>query len=131
MKYKILIVSSNYYKLISKNLLRSAIESLKEKAETKIIEVPGSFEIPVIISRNISEYDGFIALGCIIKGETPHFNFISQSITNEIMKLSVDFKKPIGNGIITSLNKEQALVRSYKKGIEAADATLTVLDKFE
>ena len=131
MKYKILIVSSNYYKVISKNLLRSAIESLKEKAETKIIEVPGSFEIPVIISRNISEYDGFIALGCIIKGETPHFSFISQSITNEIMKLSVDFKKPIGNGIITSLNKEQALVRSYKKGIEAADATLTVLDKFE
>ena len=47
------------------------------------------------------------------------------------MELSVNFKKPIGNGIITSLNKEQALVRSYKKGIEAADATLTVLDKFE
>ena len=131
MIYKILIVSSNYYKDISKNLLRSAIEILKENAETKIIEVSGSFEIPVIISRNISKYDGFIALGCIIKGETPHFNFISQSITNEIMKLSVDFKKPIGNGIITSLNKDQALVRSYKKGIEAAEATLTVLDKFE
>ena len=131
MKYKILIVSSNYYKVISKNLLRSAIESLKEKAETKIIEVPGSFEIPVIISRNISEYDGFIALGCIIKGETPHFGFISQSITNAIMELSINFKKPIGNGIITSLNKDQALIRSYKKGIEAAEATLTVLDKFE
>ena len=131
MKYKILIVSSNYYKLISKNLLRSAIESLKEKAETKIIEVPGSFEIPVIISRNIREYDGFIALGCIIKGETPHFDFISQSITNAIMELSVNFKKPIGNGIITSLNKDQALARSYKKGIEASEATLTVLDKFE
>ena len=131
MKYKILIVSSNYYKDISKNLLSSAIESLKEKAEIKIIEVPGSFEIPVIISKNISEYDGFIALGCIIKGETPHFNFISQSITNAIMDLSVNFKKPIGNGIITSLNKDQALVRSYKKGIEAAEATLTVLDNFE
>ena len=131
MKYKILIVSSNYYKDISKNLLRSAIEILKENAETKIIEVSGSFEIPVIISRNISEYDGFIALGCIIKGETPHFDFISQSIFNAIMELSVNFKKPIGNGIITSLNKDQALVRSYKKGIEAAEATLTVLDKFE
>ena len=131
MKYKILIVSSNYYKDISKNLLRSAVESLKKNAETKIIEVPGSFEIPVIISRNISEYDGFIALGCIIKGETPHFDFISQSIFNAIMELSVNFKKPIGNGIITSLNKDQALVRSYKKGIEAAEATLTVLDKFE
>ena len=131
MKYKILIVSSNYYKLISKNLLRSAIEILKENSETKIIEVSGSFEIPVIISRNISEYDGFIALGCIIKGETPHFDFISQSIFNAIMELSVNFKKPIGNGIITSLNKDQALVRSYKKGIEAAEATLTVLDKFE
>ena len=131
MKYKILIVSSNYYKDISKNLLRSSTESLKEKTEAKIIEVPGSFEIPVIISKNISEYDGFIALGCIIKGETPHFDFISQSITNEIMKLSVDFKKPIGNGIITSLNKDQALVRSYKKGIEATEAILSVLEKFE
>ena len=131
MKYKILIVSSNYYKDISKNLLRSTIESLKEKVETKIIEVPGSFEIPVIISKYISEYDGFIALGCIIKGETPHFDFISQSITNAIMELSINFKKPIGNGIITSLNKDHALVRSYKKGIEATEATLTVLDKFE
>tara|TARA_B100001971_G_C18029580_1_gene451806 strand:- start:401 stop:796 length:396 start_codon:yes stop_codon:yes gene_type:complete len=131
MKYKILIVSSNYYKDISKNLLRSSTESLKEKTEAKIIEVPGSFEIPVIISKNISEYDGFIALGCIIKGETPHFDFISQSITNAIMELSVNFKKPIGNGIITSLNKDQALVRSYKKGIEATEAILSVLEKFE
>ena len=131
MKYRILIVCANYYSDISNNLLKDAKTTLKSKAKYQIINVPGVFEIPVIIAKNIKKYHGFIALGCIIKGETPHFDFISQSITNAIMELSVNFKKPIGNGIITSLNKEQALVRSYKKGIEAAEATLTVLDKFE
>ena len=128
MKYKILIVCSNYYKDISKNLLRGSIATLNDDAEVKVIEVPGSFEIPVVISKNINDFESFVALGCIIKGETPHFDFISQSITNSIMDLSVRFNKPIGNGIITSLNKDQALVRSQKKGIEAADAVLKVLN---
>ena len=72
----------------------------------KLINVPGVFEIPVIISKNVKKYDGFIALGCVIKGETPHFDFISQATTNAIMKLSIDYKKPVGNGIITCLNQE-------------------------
>tara|TARA_Y100000590_G_C15025927_1_gene753207 strand:- start:109 stop:498 length:390 start_codon:yes stop_codon:yes gene_type:complete len=125
--YKILIVYSNYYKDISKNLLSGSLARLKDKAKIKIIEVPGSFEIPVVISKNINDFESFIALGCIIKGETPHFEFISQSITNSIMDMSVKFKKPIGNGIITCLNKDQAIARSNKKGIEAADAILKVL----
>ncbi len=83
-----------------------------------------------MISKNIKKYDGFVALGCVIKGETPHFDFISQSTTDAIMKLSVDYKKPIGNGIITSLNKDQALLRSKKKGQEAAKAVLSVLKNF-
>ena len=127
MMYKILIVYSNYYKDISKNLLSGSLARLKDKAKIKIIEVPGSFEIPVVISKNINDFESFIALGCIIKGETPHFEFISQSITNSIMDMSVKFKKPIGNGIITCLNKDQAIARSNKKGIEAADAILKVL----
>ena len=86
------------------------------------------FEIPVIISKNVKKYDGFIALGCVIKGETPHFDFISQATTNAIMKLSVDYKKPVGNGIITCLNQEQAEARS-KKGREAAEAVISVLSR--
>ena len=72
--------------------------------------------------------DGFIALGCVIKGETPHFDFISQATTNAIMTLSIDYKKPVGNGIITCLNQDQAEARS-KKGREAAEAVISILSK--
>ena len=130
MKYKILIVLAKFYDDLSKNLILGAKKKLKGKANIKIIEVPGSFEIPVVISKNIKKYDGFVALGSIIKGETPHFDFISQSSINAIMQLSINSKKPIGNGIITTLNKKQAKFRSLKKGQEAADAVLSVLDNF-
>ena len=130
MKYKILIVLANFYEDLSKNLISGAKEKLKGKANIKIIEVPGSFEIPVVISKNIKKYDGFVALGSIIKGETPHFDFISQSVTDAIMHLSINNKKPIANGIITTLNKKQAKFRSLTKGQEAAGAVLSVLDNF-
>ena len=130
MKYKILIVLAKFYEDLSKNLIYGAKKKLKGKANIKIIEVPGSFEIPVVISKNIKKYDGFVALGSIIKGETPHFDFISQTITDSIMQLSVNSKKPIGNGVITTLNKKQAESRSLTKGQEAAVAVLSVLDNF-
>ena len=94
----------------------------------KIIKVPGAFEIPVTISKNLKKYDGFLALGCVIKGQTPYFDFISQSSTDAIMKLSIDSKKPIGNGIITCLNMAQARARR-KKGAEAAEAVISVLSQ--
>ena len=131
MKPKILIVSARYYEDFSKSLELYAVSTLKyKKIKYKIIPVPGVFEIPVVIAKNIKKYDGFIALGCVIKGETPHFDFISQATTDAIMKLSIDYKKPIGNGIITSLNKLQAAYRSKKKGGEAANAVIKVLDNF-
>ena len=126
MKYRILIVSANYYTDISNNLLKDAKTTLKSKAKYQIINVPGVFEIPVIIAKNIKKYDGFLALGCVIKGETPHFDFISQASIDAIMKLSIENKKPIGNGIITSLNMKQAESRK-DKGREAAKALLSVL----
>ena len=125
-KKKILIVSANYYSQISKNLLNSAKKTLGNKFILKIINVPGAFEIPVTISRYIKNYHGVIALGCIIKGKTPHFNFISQAITNSLIDLSVKNKKPIGNGILTCLNRKQAQQR-YNKGKEAAKAVITVI----
>ena len=124
---KILIVTANYYKDITASLLKSANNNLN-KFSTKIIKVPGVFEVPVIISKNIKKYDGFIALGCVIKGETPHFDFISNAATQAIMNLSVDSKKPIGNGIITCLNMKQAKARS-KKGKEAAKAVISILEQ--
>ena len=128
MKPKILIVTARYYRDFSNELELSTSVTLDKKAKYKFIPVPGIFEIPVVISKNIKKYDGFIALGCVIKGETPHFQFISQATTDAIMKISIDHKKPIGNGIITCLNKEQAFSRIKKKGQEAADAVLSVLN---
>ena len=130
MKPKILIVTARYYKDFSKNLEFYASGVLNNKAKYKFVSVPGVFEIPVVISKNIKKYDAFLALGCVIKGETPHFDFISQATTQAIMSLSIEHKKPIGNGIITSLNKKQAFSRSKKKGQEAAKAVLSVLKNF-
>ena len=126
MRNKVLIIQANYYKDISTALLKSAKNELKNFAKINVISVPGVFEIPVVISKNLKKYDGFVALGCVIKGQTPHFDFISKSTTDAIMNISVESKKPIGNGIITCLNKNQAIARG-KKGREAANAVKTIL----
>ena len=128
MKKKYLIVLADYYQEISKGLLDSALKSIPKLSLIKIIKVPGVFEIPVIISKNIRKYDAFLALGCVIKGQTPHFDFISSATTHAIMKLSVDSKKPIGNGVITCLNLSQARARK-KKGKEAVKAVISVLSQ--
>ena len=128
MRKKILIVVADYYKNISAGLINSAKKEIQNSFNIKIIRVPGVFEIPVTISKNVKKYNGFIALGCVIKGKTPHFDFISKATTESIMKLSVDNKKPIGNGIITCLNMNQAIKRR-KKGKEASKAVTSVLSQ--
>ena len=128
MKKKYLIVVADYYKDIAKGLLDSALRLIPKSNIVKTIRVPGVFEIPVTISKNIKKYDAFLALGCVIKGQTPHFDFISQASTNAIMDMSVLSKKPIGNGIITCLNMKQAIARK-KKGAEAARAVLSILSQ--
>ena len=128
MKTKYLIVVADYYQDIAKGLLDSATKLIPKSNMIKIVRVPGVFEIPVTISNNIKKYDAFLALGCVIKGQTPHFDFISQASTNAIMDLSVLNKKPIGNGIITCLTMKQAKARK-KKGAEAADAVNSVLSQ--
>ena len=128
MKKKYLIILADYYKDIAAELLKSAKDALPKLSIIKIITVPGVFEIPVTISKNIKKYDGFLELGCVIKGKTPHFDFISQASTDAIMRLSIENKKPIGNGIITCLNMKQAILRK-KKGREAAEAVTSILSQ--
>jgi len=125
---KVLIVIANYYPEISEELKKRAKRVLTTNIIYEEITIPGVFEIPVVISRNIDSYDGFIALGCIIKGKTPHFELISKAVTNAIMNLSITHKKPIGNGILTCLNKKQALKR-LDKGVEASTAVVQVFLK--
>ena len=91
MKKKILIINANYYKEISKGLLNSALNQIPIENKIKIISVPGIFEIPVTISKNLKKFDGFIALGCVIKGKTPHFDFIS---SNEVHNYLISQKIP-------------------------------------
>ena len=131
---KICIIASKYYEDIINMLIDGASEAIgnhKKKFKTNIIYVPGVFEIPHVISKNVKKFDAFIALGCVIKGETPHFDFISKSSIDAIMKLSIESKKPIGNGILTCFNKDQAVERADKsnknKGKEAADAAIELL----
>ena len=135
MKKKIFIVCANYYPDISGNLLTNALNRLEKTYNLNTVnkgvvwkEVPGVFEIPVTIAMHIKKYDGFIALGCVIKGQTPHFDFISKSSIDAIMELSINNKKPIGNGIITCLNMKQAKARK-RKGAEAAKAVISVLSQ--
>ena len=132
---KILIINANYYTIISDKLINSSKKVLKKnKVNTSILNVPGIFEIPIAIKRNINKFDGFIALGCVIKGKTPHFEFISKSTFKSILEISIKYSKPIGNGIITSFNLKQAkercgITKSNKsnKGLEAANAVVSIL----
>ena len=135
---KILIVASNYYLEITNNLIKGVsihLEKYKGKLEYEIVHCLGSFEIPYLINKNIDKYDGFIALGCIIKGETYHFELIANECARKIMDLSVDKNKPIGFGILTCENLNQATKRSKAipnsikkdKGGEAANAITSIL----
>ena len=132
---KILIINANYYRDISKNLVLSAKKKLyNAKIKTSILDVPGIYEIPYSIRKNINKFDGFIALGCVIKGQTPHFNFICNSTFKALLNLSIKFNKPISNGIITALNLSQAKNRCKQskskkpnKGSEAAIAIISIL----
>ena len=128
MKPKICIVVSTYNSGITNKLLFSAKNELKRYGVTKAkdYKVPGAFEIPVAIARLAKKYDAFIAIGCIIKGQTANFDLISSAITDAIMHLSITNKKPIGNSIITLFKRNQASKR-YNKGKEAANAVMEVL----
>tara|TARA_Y100000310_G_scaffold185899_1_gene185950 strand:+ start:453 stop:860 length:408 start_codon:yes stop_codon:yes gene_type:complete len=133
MKKKICVVIANYYPSVSEDLFNGTTRVLNSHGikNFKKILVPGVFEIPIVIAKNINKYDGFVALGCVIKGETLHFDLISKSTINAIMQLSISYRKPIGNGIITCFNKKQALKRANPnkndKGGEASRAMLSIL----
>ncbi len=142
MKKKICLVLADYYPDITNMLMKGSTRRILDAESKNIlkishdtIHVPGVFEIPVTIAKLISKYDAFVALGCVVKGETPHFDLISKAVVNAIMNLSVRNNKPIGNGIITCLNMRQAIERAdpnkKNKGGEAVSAVLLTLANFK
>ena len=131
-KLNILIICADFYKDIADVMIDNARNYLDQKEYTyDVSRVSGSFEIPILISvldeERIQKYDGIIALGCIIRGETKHFDFISSSIINGIMSLSINKKIPIGNGILTCENMDQVKSRYEQKPVETIDAVISVL----
>ncbi|MEO0275996.1 MAG: 6,7-dimethyl-8-ribityllumazine synthase [candidate division WOR-3 bacterium] len=136
-KYKIGIVISRFNDFITKRLLEGAIEALKrygaKEENIDIYWVPGSFEIPYILKEIVSkDYDGFLAIGCIIKGDTPHFEYIANETIKGIQKIMYEYKKPIGLGILTVEDMEQAIERAGgkmgNKGEEAAKSVVELLN---
>ena len=131
---KLCLIVSNFYPKISKMLLNGAISKLKKNkiSNFKIITVPGTFEIPVVVSNLIDKYDAFIVLGCVIKGQTPHFHYLCSSVINALTDLSIKSNKPIGNGILTCNNNKQAIRRAdpnkKNKGGDAATAVISVFN---
>jgi len=131
---KVCIIVSNFYPKISKMLIDGAVSKLKENkiSNFQIIIVPGTFEIPVVVSNLIDKYDAFVALGCVIKGQTSHFHYLCSSVINALTNLSIQSKKPIGNGILTCNNKKQAVKRAdpskKDKGGDAANAAISVFN---
>ena len=131
---KVCIIVSNFYPKISKMLIDGAVSKLKKKkiSNFQIMSVPGTFEIPVVVSNLINKYDAFIVLGCVIKGQTSHFHYLCSSVISALTNLSIKSKKPIGNGILTCDNKKQAVKRAdpnkKDKGGFAVDAVISVFN---
>ena len=131
-KLNFLIICADFYTEIADTMVAKAKNYLDKKNFIyEIKRVNGSFEIPILISmlddETIKKYDSIITLGCIIRGETKHFDFISSSIIDKILSLSINKKIPIGNGILTCENIDQVKSRYEQKPIEAIEATISVL----
>lgn len=106
------------------------IELGAKKENIRRINVPGSFELPLAAQREASKknIDGVICIGCVIQGDTPHFDYICQAVSYGIMKVSLKYQKPIAFGVLTTLNKKQALERAGGKlGNKGEEAALTVV----
>lgn len=131
---RVLIVVAPYYKHISDMLIAGAIAELEQaNCEIELREVPGALEIPVAvrIALEADAYDGFVALGCVIRGETSHYDTVTQDSSRGLMTLGTEWGTPIGNGILTVENEAQAIVRAdpaqKNKGADAAAACLTLM----
>ena len=133
MKKKVLIISSSFYKNFEKQLLAGALKELDKKLfDVRHFSVTGAYEIPQLLNILLKDkkYVFCIALGCIIKGETPHFDIISQSVSDKLLEISIKYNVPVSNGVLNCNTPKQAEVRCdpklKNKGGEATLAALSV-----
>ncbi len=132
--FKIALVVSKFNSDITEKMLKGAEDILEkngvQKKNVEIVWVPGSFEIPLACQRlaKTKKFDGLIAIGCVIKGDTDHYYYISSETIRGIMAVMLDFSLPVGLGIITTQNLKQAKDRCGQKGNKGAEAAQAVLE---
>lgn len=139
----VMIVTSPYYEEISTHLLNGVKGVLDAQRHTyEVVEVPGALEIPAALKLGFEreetkaagnhKFDAFVALGCVIRGETSHYDIVSNESARGLSQLALDYNMPIGNGILTCDTKEQALVRAdvaqKNKGADAANAAISLFE---
>ena len=126
---KVAVVSTFWNEEIIKPMLEDCLAILEEyDLEKKSYVVPGAYELPFLAQVLCKNYDAVILLGCIIKGETPHFEIISQSISDKVLETSLNKNVPIIFGVLTTNNESEAKERAAYKGSEFAMSALSVLD---
>jgi 6,7-dimethyl-8-ribityllumazine synthase len=131
---KIAIVVAKFNSDITEKMLAGSLRTLEEnlvqKKNIKTVWVPGSFEIPLACQRlaKTKKFDGIIAIGCVIKGDTDHFYYISSEASYGIMRVMLDFSIPVGFGVITTKNLKQAQERSGEKNNKGSEAARAVLE---
>lgn len=131
---KIAIVVSRFNSFMTQNMLDGAIDSLSrhgmDAEKIDVLWVPGAFEIPLACKKIAKKYDGIVALACVIRGATPHFEYVSSEVSKGIAKVTLDESIPIGFGIVTADNMEQAIERAgSKSGNKGADAAISVIEQ--
>src|ERR1051326_3415994 len=131
--YRFAIVASQYNSVITDRLIAGAKRALEAQKEVMLVRVPGSFEIPLAVKQAAAskKYDGIVALGCVLLVETPHFEYISRSVSDGLQRVALETGIPVGFGVLTVHTVEQAMERSGEsgnKGFEAAMAALEMID---
>lgn len=133
MSLKIAVVVSHFNKEITQEMLKAAQEELRQSgvldSDMTVIWVPGAFEIPAIVKRlaQSGRYDGILPLGCVIKGETAHFEHIARAVTDGLMRVTLECDTPIVFGVLTPYTEEQAWARVYK-GAEVAKSLIELIN---
>jgi 6,7-dimethyl-8-ribityllumazine synthase len=126
------VIASRFNDEIVSGLLDGALDCLARHGardeDVDLFRVPGAFEIPALARKVTGRYDAIVAIGCLLRGDTPHFDFISSQVTNELSRVAVDTQSPVAYGVITCNTYEQAIQRSAagsgNKGWEAALAAI-------
>ncbi len=138
---KIAVVAARFNEAIVKNLVEGAVDCLKrhgvDEDSIDVIWTPGAFEIPVLLAQLVKKgkYNGIVATGCVIRGETPHFEYVAAEVSKGIANISISSGIPIAFGVITADTAEQAKdragVKSGNKGWDAAQSTIEMINLLE